>query len=132
MTKVKKNSKKDIDNGALFRRDVVYFGIDEYGDSLLTYYKVTWSIFYTFSGIMFYIVIMINHPQHNHHISQCTDGDCVEINDMKCNRTCDGAKFDISASNYILLEVIIILIPGPDFDQTSLCCLYSNPILTSG
>lgn len=55
------------------RRDVVYFGIDEYGDSLLTYYK-------------------------------CTDGDCVEINDMKCNRTCDGAKFDISAANYILLE----------------------------
>jgi len=55
------------------RRDVVYFGIDEYGDSLLTYYK-------------------------------CTDGDCVEINDMKCNRTCDSAKFDISAANYILLE----------------------------
>ena len=26
---------------------------------------------------------------------------------MKCNRTCDGATFDTSAANYILLEVIL-------------------------
>ena len=57
MTKVKKISKKDIDNGALFRRDVVYFGIDEYGDSLLTYYKVTWST--VFSSIIYYIIIIL-------------------------------------------------------------------------
>ena len=38
---------------AFFRRDVVYFGIDEYGDSLLTYYKVTYYTFYIFSDIIF-------------------------------------------------------------------------------
>ena len=42
-------------------------------------------------------------------MSQCTDGDCVEINDMKCNRTCDSAKFDTSSVNYILLEVNITI-----------------------
>jgi len=55
------------------RRDVVYFGIDEYGDPELTYYK-------------------------------CSGGDCVEISDMVCNRTCDSQVFDTSATNYILLE----------------------------
>ena len=28
---------------------------------------------------------------------------------MKCNRTCDSAKFDTSAVNYILLEVNITI-----------------------
>ena len=41
-----KNALKTVDNVdkydvVIFRRDVVYFGIDEYGDSLLTYYKVS-------------------------------------------------------------------------------------------
>ena len=94
-----------------FRRDVVYFGIDEYGDSLLTYYKVTSFTFYIVFNIIIIIkiiiikIIMIMIIS----ISQCTDGDCVEINDMKCNRTCDSAKFDISAANYILLEVLILI-----------------------
>jgi len=55
------------------RRDVVYFGVDEYDDPLLTYYK-------------------------------CQDGNCTEIYDMKCNRTCDAKKFPISDVNYVLLE----------------------------
>lgn len=55
------------------RRDVVYFGIDEYEDPLLTYYK-------------------------------CREGDCTEIFDMKCARTCDATKFDTSQANFILLE----------------------------
>ena len=48
-------------------------------------------------------------PETHTTLSQCTDGDCVEINDMKCNRTCDSAKFDTSAVNYILLEVNITI-----------------------
>ena len=93
-----------------FRRDVVYFGIDEYGDSLLTYYKVKSFRFYILGGIILNIIILIKIIMIVIiSISQCTDGDCVEINDMKCNRTCDSAKFDISAANYILLEVLILI-----------------------
>ena len=33
------------------------------------------------------------------------EGDCVEISDMKCNRTCDGTRFPVNRVNYILLEV---------------------------
>ena len=35
---------------------------------------------------------------------------------MKCNRTCDGATFDTSAANYILLEVILTHIHAPGGD----------------
>ena len=33
------------------------------------------------------------------------EGDCVEISDMKCNRTCDGTRFPVNRVDYILLEV---------------------------
>eukprot|EP00090_Calanus_glacialis_P012973 TRINITY_DN21608_c0_g1_i1.p1 TRINITY_DN21608_c0_g1~~TRINITY_DN21608_c0_g1_i1.p1 ORF type:complete len:555 (+),score=115.35 TRINITY_DN21608_c0_g1_i1:209-1873(+) len=55
------------------RRDVVYFGVDEYDDPLLTYY-------------------------------QCQDGNCTEIYDMKCNRTCDDVKFNFEDVNVALLQ----------------------------
>jgi len=55
------------------RRDVVYFGVDEYDDPLLTYY-------------------------------QCQDGNCTEIYDMKCNRTCDDVKFNLQKVNVALLQ----------------------------
>jgi len=55
------------------RRDVVYFGVDEYDDPLLTYY-------------------------------QCQDGNCTEIYDMKCNRTCDAKQFNFKEVNVALLQ----------------------------
>lgn len=56
------------------RRDVVYFGVDEYDDPLLTYYK-------------------------------CDQGNCTEIHDMKCTRTCDAKEFDFNRANIALLQV---------------------------
>ena len=57
-----------------YRRDVVYFGVDEYDDPLLTYY-------------------------------QCQEGNCSEIYDMKCNRTCDDVEFNFGDVNVALLQV---------------------------
>ena len=56
------------------RRDVVYFGVDEYDDPLLTYYD-------------------------------CKDGECIEIYDMKCTRTCDAKTFDFNSASMALLQV---------------------------
>ena len=43
----------------------MYFGVDEYDDPLLTYYK-------------------------------CDKGNCTEIYDMKCTRTCDAKEFNFN------------------------------------
>ena len=57
------------------RRDVVYFGVDEYEDPLMTYYH-------------------------------CVDGgNCTEIYNMTCSRTCDEKKFDFNRANFALLQV---------------------------
>ena len=37
---------------------------------------------------------------------QCNAGDCVEISEMKCNRTCDGTRFPVNRVDYILLQVL--------------------------
>ena len=36
---------------------------------------------------------------------QCQDGNCTEIYDMKCNRTCDAKKFNFKEVNIALLQV---------------------------
>ena len=63
-----------VSKSVYYRRDVVYFGVDEYDDPLLTYY-------------------------------QCQEGNCSEIYDMKCNRTCDDVKFNFEDVNVALLQV---------------------------
>ena len=58
------------------RRDVVYFGVDEYDDPPLTYYD-------------------------------CVRGNCTEIYEMKCTRTCDAKEFDFNRANFALLQVVL-------------------------
>ena len=61
------------------RRDVVYFGVDEYDDPLLTYYH-------------------------------CVDGgNCTEIYNMTCSRTCDEKQFDFNRANFALLQVGVVV-----------------------
>ena len=73
---------------------MVYFGVDEYDDPLLTYYE-------------------------------CTDGNCTEIYDMKCTRTCDAREFDFNRANIALLQVTK---PG----NTWFCCCNKSRQKMSG
>lgn len=35
---------------------------------------------------------------------KCKEGDCIEIYDLKCNRTCDYKKFDFNSVNVVILQ----------------------------
>ena len=35
----------------------------------------------------------------------CVEGQCVEIYNLTCNRTCDAQTFDFSSSNVAILQV---------------------------
>ena len=50
-------------------------------------------------------------PAFNLYLFQCNKGDCVEISDMKCNRTCDETHFHVNRINYILLQVVFWYLP---------------------
>ena len=74
------------------RREVVYFGVDEYDDPLLTCKIKQRSI----------VIINLQIIKDYH----CVDGgNCTEIYNMTCSRTCDEKTFDFNRANFALLQV---------------------------
>ena len=37
----------------------------------------------------------------------CVRGNCTEIYEMKCTRTCDAKEFDFNRANFALLQVVL-------------------------